>query len=137
MDDFYNEMKEILEPTSKSEDSKSSNSYSFFPNIFAEALVPINPARWPAFGAGSAMASDMLDIGDKIITPLDNLVVAKEFLETAPSDVQWRARFWQIAEDTTSINMVAELRGMSDHSQQVLLLIKLQTVTWTKWLVRL
>ena len=58
--------------------------------MYAEALVPINPRRWPAFDAGSAMASDMPDIGDKIKTPLENLLVAKEYLETAQSDVQWR-----------------------------------------------
>ena len=94
MDDFYDEMKDVVEDfsrnnpesTSKSEYSKSSNSYSFFPNIYAEALVPINPRRWPAFEAGSMMP----DIGDKIKTPLDNLLVAKEYLETAQSDVQWR-----------------------------------------------
>jgi hypothetical protein len=45
MDDFYSEMKDILESTSKSEGFKSSNSYFYFPNIYAEALVPINPRR--------------------------------------------------------------------------------------------
>ena len=29
----------------------------YFPNIFAKALVPLNPRRWPAFAAGSAMAA--------------------------------------------------------------------------------
>lgn len=106
MDDFYDEMKEVLESSSKSKDS-----YSFFPNIYAEALVPINPRRWAAFDAGSAMSSDMADIGDKIKTPLDNLLVAKEYLETAQSDVQWRSRLWQVAQDTTSINMASELGG--------------------------
>ena len=45
MSDFYSEMKEVLESTYKSENSKSSNSNSFFPNIYAEALVPRNPRR--------------------------------------------------------------------------------------------
>lgn len=53
----------------------------------------------------------MPDIGDKIKTPFDNLLVAKEYLETSQSDIQWRARFWQVAEDTTSINMASELGG--------------------------
>ena len=95
MDDFYGEMKDIFndvstnnpESTFQSEDSKSSQ--SCFPNLFAEALVPINVRRWPAFNAGSAAASDMPSIGDKIKTPLDNLLVAKEYLETSQSDVQW------------------------------------------------
>ena len=98
MDNFYTEMKETLDGLSLNnptcsvqlEDLESSNSYSFFPNIYAEALVPINLRKWPAFDAGSAMASDMPDIGDKIKTPLDNLLVAKEYLDTAQIDIQWR-----------------------------------------------
>ena len=35
MDDFYSEMKDILESTSKSEDLESSKSYSYFPNIYS------------------------------------------------------------------------------------------------------
>lgn len=77
--------------------------------IFAEALVPVNPHRWPAFTAGSAMASDMPDLKDKLQTPFDNLRVAKEYLETSQSDVQWRDRFWKIAKDTEKINIGSEL----------------------------
>jgi len=60
----------------------------YFPNLSAKALVPLNPRRWPAFVAGSAAASDMPEFGDKIQTPFNNLVVAKEYLETSKSDVQ-------------------------------------------------
>ena len=80
-------------------------------SIFAEALVPINPYRWPAFTAGSAMASDMPDVKDKLVTPLDNLRVAKEYLETSQSDIQWRDRFWKVAQDTAKINLASELGG--------------------------
>ena len=59
MDNFYTEMKETLDGLSLNnptcsvqlEDLESSNSYSFFPNIYAEALVPINLRKWPAFDA--------------------------------------------------------------------------------------
>ena len=44
--------------------------------MFAEALVPINPHRWPAF----VLASEMPELGDRIKTPFENLVVAKEYL---------------------------------------------------------
>lgn len=80
----------------------------YFPNIFAEALVPLNPQRWPAYLAGSAMSSDMPEFGDKVATPFTNLVTAKEYLETSQSDVQWRDRFWKVFEDTTSINLSCE-----------------------------
>lgn len=66
--------------------------------------MPINPRRWPAFAAGSSMASEMPDLKDKLQTPLDNLRVAKEYLETSQSDTQWRDRFWKIAKDTEKIN---------------------------------
>lgn len=77
-------------------------------SIFVEALVPVNPRRWPAFTVGSAMASDMPEIQDKLKTPFNNLLVAKEYLETAQSDLQWRARLWQVAQDTTTINIASE-----------------------------
>ncbi len=83
----------------------------YFPNIFAEALVPLNPRKWPAFVAGSAMASEMPEFGDKIQTPFNNLLVAKEYLETSQSDVQWRDRIWQVSQDTFSINGAGEDLG--------------------------
>ena len=79
--------------------------------IFAEALVPVNPRRWPAFTAGSVMSDDMPDINDKLQNPLNNLRVAKEYLETAQSDIQWRDRFWQVTEDTMAINLASEMGG--------------------------
>ena len=96
-----------IDPMEMSEDTPFLEHY--FPNIFAKALVPLNPCRWPAFAAGSAMASEMPKFGDKIQTPLNNLVVAKEYLETSKSDVQWRDRFWQVTQDTTIINFACEL----------------------------
>lgn len=36
----------------------------YFPNIFGQALALINPGRWPAFVAGSTMASDMPEFSD-------------------------------------------------------------------------
>jgi len=32
----------------------------------------------------------MAELGDKLQTPFSNLLVAKEYLETAQSDAQWR-----------------------------------------------
>ena len=117
MDDFYKEMRTTLEdietsnfkPETIRRDSNILQEY--FLNMFAEAWVPINARRWPAFTDGSTAASGTPEIGYKIKTPLDNLLVAKEYLETSQSDVQWRARLWQVAEDTTSINMSSELGG--------------------------
>lgn len=80
-------------------------------SIFAEVLVPINLRRWKAFTTGSSMSSDMPDIKDKLQTPLDNLRVVKEYLETAQNYTQWRDRFWKVTQDTTTINIVSEIGG--------------------------
>ena len=58
------------------------------PSIFAEVLAPVNPHRWPAFMAGSSMASNMADPKDKLDTPLANLLTTREYLETAKSYTQ-------------------------------------------------
>lgn len=77
-------------------------------SIFAEALAPVNPRRWPPFVFGSFMASDMPESKDKLQTPLNNLRVAKEYLETSQSDLQYRARLWQVLQDTAAINIASE-----------------------------
>ena len=97
--------KDIMDPKSQEISAKRSSS------IFADALVPMNPRRWPAFTAGSSMLSDMPDINDKLQTPFNNLRVAKEYLETAQSDIQWRDRVWKLAQDTTTINLASEMGG--------------------------
>ena len=107
MDDFYTEMRSTLEDIQTSQPvfdfpnipQDPGILQEYFPNMFAEALVPVNPRRWPAFTAGSVMASDMPEFADKIKTPIENLIVAKEYLETAQSDIQWRDRFWQVTEE--------------------------------------
>lgn len=90
MDDFYSSMKEILDNSSNEKPTKVREASSS--SFFAEALVPLNPYRWGPYVAGSVSASDMPEIGDKLKTPFSNLQVAKEYLETAQSDVQWRDR---------------------------------------------
>jgi len=50
----------------------------------------------------------MPELSDKMRTPFENLVVAKEYLETSQSDIQWRDRVWQVAQDTTTINLSCE-----------------------------
>lgn len=121
MDDFYSEMKEILENSQspvKSElristiDVVESNYNGllaqYAPNLFAEALVPIRARHWPAYIFGSTSQSQMPELSDRIKTPFENLRVAAEYLETSQSDEQWRDRVWQIIDDTTKINIGCE-----------------------------
>ena len=107
MDDFYSSMKEILDNPEKPTKVRRASSSSFF----AETLVYLNTYRWAPYIAVSVFASDMPEISDKLKTPFSNLQVAKEYLETAHSDVQWRDRFWKVTEDTVKINGACELVG--------------------------
>ena len=103
---MVNLIERLINPMEAEEETPFLSHY--FPNVFAEALVPVNPQRWPAYLTGSAMASDMPEFGDKVATPFTNLLTAKEYLETSQSDIQWRDRFWKLLEDTTSINLSCE-----------------------------
>ena len=96
MDDFYTEMRGYFEdPVTTQRKSSSSSDFlpTYFPNMFAEGLIPLNPRHWSAYWAGSAMSNEMPEFGDKIQTPFVNLQVAKEYLESSKSDIQWRDRF--------------------------------------------
>ena len=84
MDDFYTEMQYIVEELLGKESYTQSNIQpqdsgilaSYFSNMFAQALVPINPRHWAAYTAGSAASSDMPDLTSKLTTPFNNLVAA-------------------------------------------------------------
>lgn len=46
MDDFYTEMRSILDDVKTSNIRQDSSILQeYFPNLFAEALVPVNPMR--------------------------------------------------------------------------------------------
>jgi hypothetical protein len=116
MDDFYVEMSDVLSDINShssnlKDESKTTLSSSVLHSnsIFVEALVTVNPCRWAAFTAGSAADNNMPNFIDRVQTPIDNLVVAKEYLETAKSDVQWRDRAWQVIQDTLVINAVSKM----------------------------
>ena len=87
-----------------------------FPSFFAYALVPIYPGHWPAFSVGSAITTESpADLSDRLKRSFDNLVVAKEYLETSQSDIQWLDRFWKLTQDTMTINSMCytgELPGI-------------------------
>lgn len=109
MDDFYSEMKYTLEENDSKTESSNSATSSSSSSIFAEALVPINPIRWPAYAAGSILTTEDPDFMDKLKRPFNNLEVMKEYIDSPKSDVQYRDRFWQVAQDTTTINAASEI----------------------------
>ena len=98
MDDFYSEMKSTLEDITTSNVASENHGsdgilQTYFPSMFAEALVPVNPVRWPSYVAGSFFSSDMPELGDKLKPPLENLQVTTEYLGTPYSDIRWRDRW--------------------------------------------
>lgn len=103
MDDFYSSMKETGILESQENNGSSTRVSTSTSTYVADALVPINVYKWPAFTAGSSAGSDMPDLSGKLGTPFANVQVAQEYLATAKSDVQYRSRLWQVAEDTTTI----------------------------------
>ena len=98
MNRFYSEMKDIIDelPNKDRVTSISSNFQaqdsgillSYFPKMFAEGLVPMNPRHWLVDTFNSAATSDMPDFQKKI-TSL-NIISTLEYLDTSYSDVQYR-----------------------------------------------
>lgn len=92
MDKFFIRMKSTLKDIEIS--NSVSETYDFtgilqryFPNLFAERLVPINLLKWPSYAAGSVLLSDMPDFSDKIKTSIENLIIAKKYFEISRIDI--------------------------------------------------
>ena len=51
----------------------------------------------------------MPDLEDKFTTPIDNLQVTAEYLDSLQSDIQWRDRMWKVLQDKSTINAIVEL----------------------------
>jgi hypothetical protein len=46
---------------------------------FAETLVPLNPCRWPTFVADKSTGNEMEEVGDKIQTTFNNLIINRVY----------------------------------------------------------
>lgn len=53
----------------------------------------------------------MPEVNDRLKTTFYNLLVAKEYLKTSQSDIQWRDRLWKLSKDTFIINVASETFG--------------------------
>ena len=60
----------------------------------AEALIPLNPMRWPAHAAGSIIGQDLQSADSLIAKPFTNRKITKEYLTTAHSLLQSSERSW-------------------------------------------
>jgi hypothetical protein len=114
MDDFFTSMlkeTDIFQPQDNSLELQNNGNKGSSSSLFVQGLVPLNPYKWPSFIMGSSTITDMPDLQGKLGTPFLNLQVAQEYLATAQSDVQYRGRLWQVAENTVTINAMCEIGG--------------------------
>jgi hypothetical protein len=65
----------------------------YVPSMFSKSWISIKIKRWSFFAASSINSSDIPRFGDKIKTPFENLIVAKEYLEMYQNYLQWRNSF--------------------------------------------
>lgn len=74
-----------------------------------EGIVPLNPARYPAYLAGSACGSDpSYGLYDSLMTPGVNLVDAYEYLDTSRSVQEYAQRLETLTRDTFYVNSLCE-----------------------------
>lgn len=74
----------------------------------AEALIPLNPTRWPAHAAGSIIGQDLQSTNSLIAKPFTNLKITKEYLTTAHNRSHFYSRAREVGMDTLDVNAYSE-----------------------------
>lgn len=74
----------------------------------AEALIPINPMRWPAHAAGSIISQDLQNADYLIAKPFTNLAITKQYLETTHNRSHFYSRAREVGMDTLDVNAMSE-----------------------------
>jgi len=80
-----------------------STSVSRYRECLVLALIPINPSYWSAFSVTTIVLSK-----SDMAMPFKIVLIAKQYLESSQSDLQWRSRFWEIIADTSVINSACQ-----------------------------
>jgi len=74
----------------------------------AEALIPINPIRWPAHAAGSILGQDLQNADSLVAKPFTNLATTKQYLATAHNRSHFYSRAREVGMDTLDVNALSE-----------------------------
>ena len=74
----------------------------------AEALIPVNPMRWPAHAAGSIIGQDLKNADSLTAKPFTNLAISKQYLETAHNRSHFYSRVREVGMDTLDVNALSE-----------------------------
>ena len=81
----------------------------------AEALVPLNPQRWPAHAAGSILGQKAKspDAVDLLKKPFYNIIDTKDYLMSSHNRTHFYSRAAEVAKDTVRVNGFSELGGLA------------------------
>lgn len=79
-----------------------------FPLPVAEALIPLNPQRWPAHAAGSILGQDLKNADSVVGKPFTNIATTKQYLTSAHNSSHFRSRAREVAMDTLDVNTMSE-----------------------------
>ena len=103
--------KQLVLKESQKTKTKAKNSI-----LYADALVPLNPRMWPAYGLGSRIPDANVNdpfktktdvVLESIRTPGQNLQTSAEFLYRSKSDLEYRSRLLRLISDTITVNILA------------------------------
>ena len=84
--------------------------------LFADALIPLNPRHWLAYGLGTRIPdikpNDVFKTKTDVVleslrTPGQNLQTSIEFLYRSKSDLEYRSRLLRLISDTVTVNIIA------------------------------
>ena len=78
---------------------KTVDNYFQVPPQGADALVPVNPSKYPAHYVATAITSDMQVDGNPWIKPIENVQITLDYLETCIVDDQYNQRFACVVHD--------------------------------------
>lgn len=79
----------------------------------AEALVPINPVRIPAYTAGTYFFDSKTLAERGLEKPMQNLGTCFDYLESSHNDTHYNTRFRTVGKDTAIVNMLCELKRVA------------------------
>ena len=77
----------------------------------AEALIPVNPVRWPAYAVGSSYFDHASLMEKGLGRSIKNFRTSCDYLATAHNDSHYNTRFQTLTQDTFVVNSMCEIGG--------------------------
>ena len=132
-----------MDNSSNEKTTKVRGTSTFSSSFFAEALVPLNPYRWGHYVVGSASASDMPKIGDKLKTPfkyqkeqlIQNGIQPENIrieVGSANNQIKNRLVFQKLIQEELKSNDLLMFTKIDRCSRNILEFLKLQDILFKK-----